>query len=126
VFNFFRPGYVPPNSPIGSAGLVAPEFQITNESSVVGYVNYMQRAVSTGIGDLTPDETAMLALADDAGALLAELNTVLAAGQVDAAAIATMKAALDGMAAGTDAARKNRLHAALVLVLAAPAFIVQK
>ena len=126
VFNFFRPGYVPPNSAIGSAGLVAPEFQITNESSVVGYVNTMQRAVSTGFGDLVADETAMLALADDAGALLAELNTVLAAGQIDAAAMATMKNALDGMAAGTDAARRNRLHAALVLVLAAPAFIVQK
>ena len=39
VFNFFRPGYVPPNSSIAGASLVAPEFQITNESSVVGYLN---------------------------------------------------------------------------------------
>ena len=84
VFNFFRPGYVPPNSAIGSAGLVAPEFQITNESSVVGYVNYMQRAVSTGIGDLAADYTGLLALADDAQALLDELNLVLAAGQIGA------------------------------------------
>ena len=43
VFNFFRPGYVPPNTRDRRAGLVAPEFQITNEPSVVGYVNYMQR-----------------------------------------------------------------------------------
>jgi uncharacterized protein (DUF1800 family) len=43
VFNFFRPGYLPPNSAIAAASLVAPEFQITNESTVVGYVNYMQR-----------------------------------------------------------------------------------
>ena len=41
VFNFFRPGYTPPNSAIATAGLVAPEFQITNEPSVIAYVNYM-------------------------------------------------------------------------------------
>ncbi|MBE0546501.1 MAG: DUF1800 domain-containing protein, partial [Rubrivivax sp.] len=42
VFNFFRPGYVPPNTAIATAALVAPEFQITNESSVAGYLNYMR------------------------------------------------------------------------------------
>ena len=126
VFNFFRPGYVPPNSAIGTASLVAPEFQITNESSVVGYVNYMQRAVSTGFGDVLADYTSLLPLADDAQALLDELNLVLAAGQLSAATVASMKGALGGMASGTDAARKNRIYAALVLVLAAPEFIVQK
>ena len=126
VFNFFRPGYVPPNSAIGTASLVAPEFQITNESSVVGYVNYMQRAVSTGFGDVLADYTSLLPLADDAQALLDELNLVLAAGQLSAATVASMKGALAGMASGTDAARKNRIYAALVLVLAAPEFIVQK
>jgi uncharacterized protein (DUF1800 family) len=50
VFNFFRPGYVPPNSTLGAQSLVAPEFQITNESSVVGYVNLMQRVVGGGRG----------------------------------------------------------------------------
>jgi uncharacterized protein (DUF1800 family) len=126
VFNFFRPGYVPPNSAIGSAGLVAPEFQITNESSVIGYINYMQRAVSTGIGDVVADYTGLLGLADDAQALIDELNLVLAAGQIGATSLATIRAALDGMAAGTGAARRNRVQAALVLVLAAPEFLVLK
>ena len=126
VFNFFRPGYVPPNSAIGSAGLVAPEFQITNESSVIGYVNYLQRAVSTGIGDLAADYTSLLALADNAQALLNESNLVLAAGQIGVANNATMKTALDSMASGTDAARRTRVQAALVLVLAAPEFLVLK
>ena len=126
VFNFFRPGYVPPNSAIGSAGLVAPEFQITNESSVVGYVNYMQRAVSSGIGDVIADHTSLLLLADSAQVLLDELNLVLAAGQIGASNFATMKGALDSMASGTDAARRNRVQAALVLVLAAPEFLVLK
>ena len=124
VFNFFRPGYVPPNSEIAAAGLVAPEFQLTNESSTVGYINFMQTVVSRGIGDVKADYTALLALADDAGALLNELNTVLAAGQLSSATLNLLKPALAGMATGSDAARQNRVYAALTLVLAAPEFII--
>lgn len=126
VFNFFRPGYVPPNSAIAGAGLEAPEFQLTNESSVVGYVNFMQRMVSTGIGDVLADYTALLPLADNAAGLLAEINTVLAAGQIGAATQSLMLGALNGMAHGSDAARRNRIYAALTMVLAAPEFLVQK
>jgi uncharacterized protein (DUF1800 family) len=126
VFNFFRPGYVPPNSKIASAALVASEFQITNESTVVGYVNYMQNAVSKGIGDVKADYSSLLPLADVAQSLLDELNLVLAAGQLSSATVTLMRGALDGMPKGTDAARNNRIYAALVMVLAAPEFIVQK
>jgi uncharacterized protein (DUF1800 family) len=126
VFNFFRPGYVPPNSSIASASLVAPEFQITNESSVVGYVNFMQHVVSKGIGDVVADYTSLQTLADNAPALLTELNTVLAAGQIGATNLAMMSNAVATMATGTTATRSNRIYAALTLVLAAPEFIVQK
>jgi len=126
VFNFFRPGYVPPNSGIANAKLVAPEFQITNESSVAGYVNYMQRAVAGTLGDLLPDYSPLQPLADDAPALVAELNTVLAAGQLSAATAGAMATALATMPAGTAAARTARIQAALVLVLAAPEFLVLK
>ncbi|WP_229458737.1 DUF1800 domain-containing protein [Massilia glaciei] len=126
VFNFFRPGYVPPNSAIGSAGMVAPEFQITNESTVVGYINYMQTVVSRGVGDVKPDYAGLLALADNAQSLLDEINLVLAAGALSASTVGQMVAALDTMLCGTDAFRLNRIHAALVMVLAAPEFIVQK
>jgi uncharacterized protein (DUF1800 family) len=126
VFNFFRPGYVPPNSAIGAAALVAPEFQITNESSVVGYVNFMQTVVSNGIGDIKGDYTALQALADDAQALLDEVNLVLAAQQLSASTLALMKSALDGMPSGTVAARSNRIQAALVMALASPEYLVLK
>ncbi len=126
VFNFFRPGYVPPNSAIGSAGMVAPEFQITNESTVVGYLNYMQSAVSRGVNDVKADYSALLPLADNSQLLIDELNLLMAAGQLSAATQALIKTGLDSMGAATDAARLNRIHAALVLVLAAPEFIVQK
>lgn len=53
VFNFFRPGYVSPGSAMSKApgGLVAPEMQIVNETSVAGYVNFMREVVAVGIGD---------------------------------------------------------------------------
>lgn len=126
VFNFFRPGYVPPNSAVAMAGMVAPEFQLTNESSVVGYVNFMQAVVSRGVGDVKGDYTALLPLADTAQLLLDELNLVLAAGQLSTSTLSLLKGAIDTMPAGTDAARANRIHAALTLVLAAPEFIIQK
>lgn len=62
VFNFFRPGYSPPNTAISNAGLLAPEFQITNELSVVAYVNYMQTVVSNTVGDIRADYTELLAV----------------------------------------------------------------
>jgi len=126
VFNFFRPGYVPPNTALDAGALEAPEFQIANESSVLGCVNYLQRAVQGSIADLTPDYASLLALADDAGALLAEINLVLAANQVSATTLATLATAVSTMASGTDATRRARVNAALVLVLAAPEYIVQK
>jgi uncharacterized protein (DUF1800 family) len=65
VFNFFRPGYTPPNTTIATASLVAPEFQITNEPSVIAYVNYMAAMVANGSGDFRADYSTVSALAGD-------------------------------------------------------------
>jgi len=127
VFNFFRPGYVPPNSAIATAALVAPEFQITNESTVVGGVNYLQRAVSgAGVGDLAANYASLLAFADDAVALVAEINLVLAAGQLSAATATTISTAVATLAGGSDANRLKRIYASLTLVMATPEFVVLK
>ncbi len=125
VFNFFRPGYVPPNSAIASAKLVAPEFQITNESSVVGYVNYMQRAVSRGVGEVVADYSTLMPLADNSTQLIDEIALQLAA-RLSSATLTVLRNAVNSMPAGTDAARLNRIYAALTLVLAAPEFLVLK
>lgn len=127
VFNFFRPGYVPPGSDLSGLGLVAPEFQITNESSIPGYVNFMQRAVSgVGIGDVKANYASLLAVVADSAALLAELNLVLAANQLPAATLASLKTALDTVAVSTNAGKLNRIYAAIVLVMASPSYIAQK
>jgi hypothetical protein len=82
VFNFFRPGYVPPNTAFGTAGLVAPEFQITNESSVIGYINWMQSVIQSGAGEAKANYGDWLAQAGDAAALVNKLALLLAAGQL--------------------------------------------
>lgn len=120
VFNFFRPGYVPPNSPIGAR--TVPELQITTESSVAGYVNFMQRVVSGrgAVAGMTLDYSALQALVGDSASLLAALNLQLAAGQLSTATLSALKTALDSINTSTAGGQANRLHAALTLVLAAP------
>ena len=125
VFNFFRPGYVPPNSALGMQGITAPEFQITNESSVVGWVNYAQTFVVSGAGELRPNYTAELALADDAVALVRRVALMLAADALPANTLDTITQAVASIAATSDAGRSNRVYAAVHLVLCAPDYLVQ-
>lgn len=126
VFNFFRPGYVPPGSGIAQASLVAPEFQLSNESSVAGYINFMQGVISNGIGDVKADYTVYISLADSADQLVDELHTLLLAGQMGASNLGKLKAAIGSMPSGTPGSRANRVYAAVLLLMAAPEFLIQK
>jgi Protein of unknown function (DUF1800) len=126
VFNFFRPGYVPPNTVLAGQSLVAPEFQITNETSVVGYLNYMQTRISATTGDIIADYSAQLAVVDQPAALLDQLNLVLAAGGLSPTTLNAIQTAISTIAVSTDAGRKNRLYAAILLVMASPEYLVQK
>ena len=56
VFNFFRPGYVPPGTALSASKTPAPEFQLVNESGVGGYLNYMQGVIRNGIYVNAPDQ----------------------------------------------------------------------
>lgn len=125
VFNFFRPGYTPPNTPIATAGLVAPEFQITNEPSVVAYINYMAVLVQSGTGDFRADYTDMVALSADSQALIDEVDVLLGA-RLSAATKASIKAAIDSIPTSASNAALNRSYTAVLLTLAAPEYLVQK
>src|SRR6267378_1925689 len=124
VFNWFRPGYTPPGTTIASNGSVAPEFQITNEPSMIAYINYLQSVIVNGAGEAKADYSSLTAIGSDSQALLNELNLVLAAGQISATTIAQMKTALDTIPATTSAGLNNRIYAALVLVMASPEYLV--
>jgi uncharacterized protein (DUF1800 family) len=126
VFNFFRPGYVPSASALGDRGITAPEFQITNETTVAGYVNFMQKVIAKGIAGMTPDYSALLPLCTDANALVAELNVLLAAGQLSITTLSTIAVAIASIDASTAAGQTNRINAALTLTMAAPEYLIQK
>ena len=126
VFNFFRPGYVPPNSVLGTNNITAPEFQLCNESTVAGYLNYMQTVIAGGAGETKPNYTPELALAGDAAALLQRVALLLAADGLSAASKATITTALNAINAGTDAGKLNRVQAAVLLVMASPEYLIQK
>ncbi len=132
VFNFFRPGYVPPNTALAAGGQTAPEFQITNESSVAGYVNFMEGAIAYGIyGNKTSkvwveDYAREMALVNDPAALLARLNLLLAADQLSGATVATIRDAIASINPGSDWGRKTRVWAAILMVMASPEYVVQK
>ncbi len=135
VFNFYRPGYVPPTSELATAGLVAPELQIVNETSIAGYLNAMMGAVQNGVGsnsDVKADYTDELALAGDADALLDRLNLLLANGQLSSATRTRIRDVLNSIsisavnASAAATARLTRVRVAVYLVLASPEFIVQK
>ena len=130
VFNFYRPGYLPPNTAIATAGKVAPEFQITTETSVAGYINFMQLAISDTQGlfksDAKADYTQWLALASDPAALAAEANLLLAANQLGAARVMRIRETVAAMPGVTSADQLNRIYTAILLTVAAPEFLVAK
>jgi uncharacterized protein (DUF1800 family) len=130
VFNFFRPGYVPPATSL-SAGAVAPEFQLVNEGSVGGYLNFMTNTLANGLsaGDIKATYTVELALVTDAAALVQRLNTVLCAGQLSVSNQTLMVTALNATvvtATSTDTVKKNRIYAAVLMVLASANYLIQK
>jgi uncharacterized protein (DUF1800 family) len=129
VFNFFRPGYVPPNTAIATAGKVAPEFQLHNETSAAGYVNFIQRVTRGGIADLKPAYTALLPIAHDVPAVIDWLNLRLTANQLSSDTLSVVSTALrtfDITTQSTDSAKVDMLATACFLILISPEYLVQK
>lgn len=148
VFNFYRPGYVPPNTESGALGLTVPEMQLASETTVAGYANYIRSGIQNGFGlngtdgkaarrDVQLKLDAELAVADKSGDLVDMVANKLLAGQADPALRADMVEAVDSIAvpalkadgsnqSSVDNARKNRVWLALTLACVAPEFLVQK
>ncbi|WP_426077490.1 DUF1800 domain-containing protein [Janthinobacterium sp. PSPC3-1] len=138
VFNFYRPSYVPPNSAIASAGLVAPEMQITSEPSVTGYLNFMQEAINSGVGDarlVKPDYTRELALSADANALVDRVDLLLMNGAMSSRLRGQIVSAVNSItlpaASATNAPQianlqANRVKLAIFLAMASTDYLVQK
>ena len=132
VFNFFRPAYSRLNSQSSRARLLAPEFQLVNETSVAGYVNFMERSID-GRGFWMRQVAASYAneipLADRTEALLDRLSLLLTAGQMTAATRATIAAALSATsvtASSSNADKLAQVQRAVMLVMSSNDYMVQK
>lgn len=128
VFNFFLPAFAPVG-PIADSGLVAPEFQITNSSSIVAISNLLQGAV---LGDFLNDLREppfsaarfdlgeYLEVADDVPALLERLDTVFTYGTLGAETRASITSAAEQL---DDLELRTRV--ALYLLLISPDYAVE-
>jgi uncharacterized protein (DUF1800 family) len=126
VFNFFKPSFTPPQSALADQGLVAPEFQLTNETNVFQYINMVE---SLGYGRIDPcvaNYGFLTPLARDSKALLDEVNLLIAAGQVSDARIAQFANAINSMGTADLNAQLDKVKAAITLIMTSPEFIIVK
>jgi uncharacterized protein (DUF1800 family) len=149
VFNFFRPGYVPPSTEMATQGATAPEFQLVSESSVSAYINYLQNIVYQGawIGnpaeagfprdnlgvtympDIVPDYSAEFALVGNTLLLVQRLNILLAGGQLSPATQDFIVNALriDRIRADSpDEFKRIHVARAILFVMASAEYLIQK
>lgn len=152
VFNFFRPGYVPPGTALAAAGATAPEFQILNESTVCQWPNFIEGLVQHGPwvtwpdkigyprvyegpypGDghhMPPDYSTEIALAHDPVALVRRLNLLLCAGQLSdetqARIIDILTRSVHMSIDGRPEWKRGWVAAAIVLVMCCPEYLIQK
>ncbi len=134
VFDWFAPGYVPPGTSIEAAGLVGPEMQMTNVSTVVGYLNFMQDSIGSDASqgfDIFASYETETGLAANPTALLDRINLLLMAGEMDSTLYGQILGAITAIQIPTgdqnaiNAALANRARTAIYLTMASPAFNAQ-
>ena len=135
IFNWFAPGYVPAGTSIEAAGLTAPEMEVTDVTTVIGYMNSMQAALSGGYGnqaDLYMTLATETALANNPDALLDRVNLLLLAGQMSAtlrsqitAAVVAIAVPVGGDAVSINNALLSRAQTAIFLTVVSPEYTAQ-
>ena len=133
VFNFYRPGYIAPLTESGDAGLTAPEFQIVNQGSALGFSNFMTYFVILPAEDpvsfprFQPDFSAEIALADDPQALIYHLDIKLAGGHLSDATkseIVDAVTTLEIDPSNIEADRLDRVQLGVIMMMSSGAFSV--
>jgi hypothetical protein len=129
VFNFFRPGYVPPNTDIATASKQAPEFQLLNETTTAGYINWMQWTSRNAYNDVGPTYSQLLPIAHDTNAVLDWLNLRLTANQMSTASLDVIRAVMSAFNITTTSTQDQKLNVlatAAFLIVISPEYLVQK
>lgn len=151
VFNFYRPGYVPPGTNSGAAEMTVPELQIVTAETIPAYMNFItffamantQHAdLSTyrELGGLTgvnfdpelartsflPDYRYEKTLADDLPELFSHLNLLLASNAMSQETVDSFIDVVAGVPveAGEDDWRATRVGLAVALVMTSADYLV--
>ena len=129
VFNFFRPGYVPPGTGIATAGKQAPEFQLLNETTTAGYINFLQWVTRGGYNDVKPTYADLLPIAHDVPQVVAWLNLRLTSNQMSTDSLAVIQNMLTLFGITSTSSNDNKLNmlaTGCFLFLISPEYLVQK
>ncbi|HEY2861644.1 MAG TPA: DUF1800 domain-containing protein [Terracidiphilus sp.] len=135
VFNWFSPGYTPPGTPIATGNLLAPEMQITNVSTVVGFINYMQDAIGASQlqgPDVFSSYAEEIRLAANPDQLMDRINLLLMSGQMSNSLYNAIEGAVtsipipSGNQTEINAALRSRVQTAIYLTVASPDFAAQQ
>jgi len=150
VFNFYRPGYEPPGTDSGAAGMTVPELQIVTPETIPAYMNFItffamantqnaDLSVYREIGGLTgvnfdpelartsflPDYSYEKNLADDLPELFAHLNLLLAGGAFSEAAVDSFSDVVAGVPVeASDDWRATRVGLAVALVMTSADYLI--
>lgn len=122
VFNFFRPGYVPPQSELGAQGAVAPEFQLLNGPLIAASVNKINEFVRQAETYLLVDRRHLKDLARQPRALVERVSLLLTGSTLPEEDLASFTQVV-----GRVPARQatERTEVALQLVASSAAFLIQ-
>jgi uncharacterized protein (DUF1800 family) len=148
VFNFYRPGYVPPGTAMAATGDTAPEFQIINESTVAAWANLVTSFAVNGFWvrapdlpnnppdptpsdgiDLVQDYSVEKSMVGDTVALVNRLNLLLCAGQLSET---TLQLIVTGLRAdnirsdATDQFKQAHVARAVLFVMCSAEYMVQR
>ena len=148
VFNFFYPGYEFPGL-LASAGLTTPEFQLTTASGVAAQMNFIEGGILNNTGNtnglssfaggngsivlnLSPWLTTSYTADANIPQLVDRLDTLLAAGEVSAAAQANIISYVANTnnfpfsAPPTATQMRDRARAVVHLIANSPDYLIQK
>jgi uncharacterized protein (DUF1800 family) len=127
VFNFFSPDFKSPGE-LSAAGLNAPEFQSTTETTMVGGLNFFARLIRDGgygykENQLKLEFSLFDDVAGDASALIDRINLLFMNQSMTPATRTSMMRAINSIDVKS---KTERVKSALILAAIAPEFVIQK
>lgn len=134
VFNYYRPNYAPAIGRVAEAGLVAPEMQITDTTSVVDWSRFVQQTLErggTGCGNggraqNTFNYEELWTESSSTEALVDEVMVLLAPGAPISHLRPALIRAANSVPAVTDNERINRIKLVLMITMLTPEYRVQR